>query len=53
MSVKNSFWMSAKYDGECSECESIIAAGDRIVFDKDTRKVYCNSCGEDMIGEDQ
>jgi ribosomal protein S27E len=45
-------WISAGYDGECSECEAGIVQGDRIVFDTESRQVYCGECGEEIAGED-
>lgn len=46
------FWMTAKRDGECAECESDIRAGDRIVWDKDAFKAYCADCGVEIAGDD-
>lgn len=46
------FWMSAKYDGKCAECEDAIAEGDRIVWSVEERKAYCEACGELIAGED-
>jgi len=44
--------MNAKYDGECAECEADIAVGDRIVYDPDERKAYCDVCGPEVAGDD-
>ena len=46
------FWMTAKRDGFCAECEGDIKTGDRIVYDTAEFKAYCGVCGEDVIGED-
>lgn len=46
------FWMSAKQDGECSECEDYIQQGDRVVYDNETFKTYCTDCGEEVAGLD-
>jgi ribosomal protein S27E len=50
--MKNIFWINARYDSECSECGEEIIAGDRIVFDTETRHVYCGECGGDIAGDD-
>jgi ribosomal protein S27E len=47
-----SLWIRAKYNSNCAECESDIEEGERIVFDTETRKIYCNDCGEEVAGED-
>lgn len=52
MAKPEPFWMFARYDGHCHECDADIAVGERIVFDTDTRYVYCSSCGEDIAGDD-
>ena len=31
--MSNSFWMTAKRDGKCAECEGPIEAGDRMVWE--------------------
>ncbi len=46
------FWMDAKRDGLCAECEGDIRQGDRMVWDAEEFKAYCKVCGEDVIGED-
>lgn len=46
----NEFWMNARYDGKCHECEEEIFEGDRIVFNRVTRKIYCKTCGVEAIG---
>jgi hypothetical protein len=46
------FWMTAKRDGYCAECETDIRSGERIVYDAEDFKAYCKVCGEDVIGED-
>lgn len=48
----NTFWMSAKRDGECAECEIELAEGDRIVYDSEAFKAYCSICGEEVAGQD-
>lgn len=46
------FWMNAKKDGRCAECEDDIRQGDRIVWDSDEYKAYCKDCGEEVAGVD-
>ena len=43
-------WITAKYDGACTECEQDIKAGQRIVFDRG--QTYCNYCGVEVDDED-
>lgn len=52
MSNKPPFWMTAKRDGHCAECEGDIMERDRIVYDPEEFKAYCSVCGVDVIGED-
>jgi hypothetical protein len=47
-----SFWMTAKRDGDCAECEAEISVGDRIVWTPEEFKAYCAGCGEEVAGED-
>lgn len=44
------YWINAKYPGTCIECKTQIYEGDRIAYDSVTRKIYCEECGEDMLG---
>lgn len=46
------FWMTARFDSTCAECDEPIQRGERFVFDKVARKGYCASCGEDLQGPD-
>lgn len=48
----SSFWMNAKRDGECYECEAEIEIGDRIVYDNTLFRAFCSECGEEVAGED-
>jgi ribosomal protein S27E len=48
----STFWMTSKRDSHCTECEGTIEEGERIVYDSDTYKAYCNSCGEEVAGQD-
>lgn len=41
--------ITAKYPGRCAECEERFDEGDSVVFDTKERKVYCESCGEDLL----
>lgn len=50
--AREAFWMTAKLDGKCCDCEEDVEVGQRIVYDPDTRKAYCTSCGVDLIGDD-
>jgi hypothetical protein len=50
---RSPFWIDAKYSGNCSECEAEIEVGERIVFDIESRQVYCGGCGEEIAGEDK
>jgi hypothetical protein len=43
----SAFWMTAKRDGKCAECEGDINQGERMVWDRDARKGYCGTCGPD------
>lgn len=52
MSDQAPFWMTAKRDGQCHECEGDIRSGERIVYDPTDYVAYCSTCGEDVIGED-
>ncbi len=49
MSDNDCFWMKAKRDGECAECEDLIAVGDDIVWDTKEYKAYCSTCGQDVV----
>lgn len=46
----DTFWMTAKRDGECAECEGDIKAGERMAWDAKNFKAYCSDCGEDIVG---
>ena len=48
------FWMTAKRDGNCNECNEDIAAGDRMVWDSELNIAYCadSMCGVAAAGED-
>ena len=46
------FWMTAKRDGHCAECEDDITQGDRMVYDPSHYKAYCSDCGEEIAGDD-
>jgi len=46
---KAPFEMTATLDGECAECETELFEGDRIIWDPKEHKVYCQSCGEDLL----
>ena len=48
----STFWMNAKKEGLCKECDGIILEGDRIVWDTTEYKAYCSDCGEEVAGED-
>lgn len=50
--LTTSFWMTAKRDGTCAECEGPINAGDRMVWEPDQRRGYCAGCGTDVKGPD-
>ena len=52
MTAEIPFWMAAKRDGDCAECEGDIVTGDRMVYDADKRKAYCKECGVELIGDD-
>jgi ribosomal protein S27E len=45
--------MTAKRDGQCSECEGEIVTGSRMVFDVTNHKAYCRQCGEMMLGPEE
>ena len=47
------FWMTAKRDGECAECEDAILKGERIVWDPEEFKAYCMACGVDVAGPEE
>lgn len=47
------FWMAAKHDGECAECEGDIRKGDEMLWDADDYKAYCETCGEDILAKDK
>lgn len=47
------FWMTAKFDSICAECENQIVEGERIVYAPDEYKAYCSTCGIDLVGEDE
>lgn len=44
--------MNAKRNSKCTECRIEIYEGDRIVYDPETYKAYCDSCGEEVAGTD-
>jgi hypothetical protein len=44
--------MTAKRDGKCAECEDPIETGDRMVWDPESYKGFCSSCGTDEAGDD-
>ena len=50
------FWMNAKFNSRCAECENDIVEGDRIVFDPDAKnpkkKGFCAECGVEVVGPD-
>lgn len=48
----STYWMNAKRDGECYECEIEIEIGDRIVYDNTLFRAFCSTCGEEIAGED-
>ncbi len=50
--MSNSFWMTAKRNGKCVECEGLIEAGKRMVWEPSSRKGFCASCGTDEAGPD-
>lgn len=41
-------WINAKYSGKCAECDHQIDEGDRVLFNPDESKVYCETCGFDV-----
>lgn len=48
----SSFWMTAKRDGKCAECEGPIKSGGRMVWEPTRYKGYCTECGADVAGPD-
>jgi ribosomal protein S27E len=42
-------WINAKYDAECAECGHDIAEGDRVLYDPLERRMYCETCGFDVV----
>lgn len=46
------FWMTAKRDGCCGECEGDIREGERMVYEPDAFRAYCAACGAEAIGND-
>lgn len=54
MAKESPFWMTAKRDGQCAECEGVIQAGERIVYSPEDFKAYCKQggCGEEIFGLD-
>ena len=49
---KTSFWMTAKRDGKCAECEGPIESGSRMVWSPKEYRGYCGDCGPDVAGPD-
>lgn len=49
---QNPFWMTAKIEGRCRECESDINLSDRMVYDPELHKAFCDDCGTHLIGDD-
>lgn len=45
--AKRDYWIKAKYDGHCKECESDIRAGENALY-TDEREIYCETCGEEI-----
>jgi hypothetical protein len=48
----STFWMNAKRESDCAECTITILEGDRMVYDTETFKAFCEECGEEVIGKD-
>jgi hypothetical protein len=40
------FWLSAKYEGNCSRCQKAIYIGNRIFYYPRSKKAYCEGCGK-------
>ena len=41
--------IKASYAGKCAKCNREIKVGWTVVFDSDSKKVYCKPCGTPMI----
>ena len=52
MSDNKCFWMTAKFNSTCVECEGEIQAGKRIVYEPGIKKAYCDTCGPEVAGDD-
>jgi len=50
--MADGWWMYAKYDGRCAECNSEIEAGDRIGWVPLQKAALCKECAPEYIGED-
>ena len=44
-------WIASKYYTKCAECGDRVIEGERVFWDPDTQKVYCeaNGCGEEFV----
>ena len=42
------YWLTARYDGECSHCHRKVKKGERIFYFPNGRSVFCDAedCGE-------
>lgn len=38
----------ARYNGKCAECKALLYEGDRIVYNSETREVFCKDCANDL-----
>lgn len=52
--MSDGWWMDAKFDSRCGECNRTIREGDRIVYLPKERTALCSNpdCGPARIGED-
>lgn len=46
------YWKTARQDGQCMKCAGDIIQGERIVYDRKSRKLYCSVCGTHELGDD-
>lgn len=50
---KRFFKITARYEGRCIECRAEILEGDKIVWDRSERRVYCLECGEELLEQEE
>lgn len=41
-------WVKAQRKGECAECSTPIEPGDKILWDMEHHKAFCDKCGQEL-----